>query len=315
MLAIGLLGGAVQTQAAELEIVKYRDKDYVKTSSLKDYYRFDSYQVTRGNLFFQKRDLLMRARNGSQELYIKNTKFALSKPIVVQDGDYLISLMDLDKLVDPVLRPRYIRQSATFNTVVLDAGHGGRDTGSKGSYGNEKTHALRLTKLLREELEHRRFRVKMTREDDRELSLSERVAYANTIGDSIFVSLHFNDDDSSARGIETYALAPQGAESTLDGPAETDHIRLRGNDQDADNIALATAIHASMMHKMKVIDRGIRRGRWGVLTSIDKPAVLIEGGYLTNPQEARRIASHAYLKQLASAIADGIVNYRNALRR
>lgn len=314
-LLTAVLAGAAHAQEGDLGIVKYRDQDYVTTESLKDYYRFDRYQVTRGNLFFQKDDLLMRARCGTQDLYIMNTKFVLSKPVVLQGGDYLISRMDLEKLIDPVLRPRYIQQAAGFQTVVLDAGHGGQDTGSNGRYGNEKTHALRLAKLVRAELERRNFRVKMTRTGDQELSLAQRVAYANRIRDSVFVSLHFNDGHSSARGIETYALPPQGAESTLDGPAETDHIRLRGNDQDADNIALATAIHASMMHEMKAIDRGIRRARWGVLTGIETPAVLVEGGYLTNPDDAREIASQEYLKKLASAIAEGIVNYRNALRR
>ncbi len=98
-------------------------------------------------------------------------------------------------------------------------------------------------------------------------------------------------------------------------PQDDDHVRLRGNDQDGDNIALATAVHASMMHELDVIDRGIRRARWGVLTGINQPAILIEGGYLSNRGESRKIASLVYLKQLASAIATGIVNYRNALRK
>ena len=301
--------------------VEYRGKPYVKTQSLKDFYRFESYSSTKGHIFFKSKHRVMRLRHGTKDLYINNTKFVLSKFVASQDGDYLISRMDLTKLVDPVLRPRYIRQSAPFETIVLDPGHGGRDTGSYGPYGNEKKLALKLANLVREELERRRFRVKMTRTDDlgrtgdRELTLAERVAYANKIPDAIFVSLHFNNGPRSARGIETYALPPQGAESTLDGPQKTDHIRLRGNDQDSENISLATAIHASMMHELDAIDRGIRRARWGVLTGINKPAVLIEGGYLSNRSEARTIASVDYQRRLAAAIAKGIVNYRNALRR
>ena len=255
-------------------------------------------------------------RHGMKDLWVNNTKFVLSKHIASKDGNYIISKMDLTKLLDPVLRPRFIRQKAGFQTVVLDPGHGGEDTGSYGPYGDEKTHAMRLAKLVKADLERRNFRVKMTRTDDRELSLAERVAYANKITDSIFVSLHFNNSRArSVNGVETYALPPQGAESTLDGPKKTDHIRLRGNDQDADNIALATAVHASIMHEMKVVDRGIRRARWGVLVGINKPAILLEAGYLTNRSEAQKIASHLYLKQLATAIADGIVNYRNAMRK
>ena len=302
-------------QDSAWEEVEVRGKPYVTAKSLKEFYRFESYSIGKGQVFLQSPDLVVRMRNGTKDLYINNTRFVLSHYVAASDGDLLISKLDLIKLVDPVLRPRYIRQSAPFQTIVLDAGHGGKDTGSKGAIGHEKIFALRLTVLIKEELERRQFRVKMTRTGDDEISLTERVAYANRISDAIFVSLHFNNGPRSARGIETYALPPQGAESTLDGPQADDNLALRGNEQDSDNIALATAIHASMMHELKAIDRGIRRARWGVLTGINKPAVLIEGGYLSNPSDAGKIASHAYLKQLASAIADGIVNYRNALRR
>ncbi len=70
-----------------------------------------------------------------------------------------------------------------------------------------------------------------------------------------------------------------------------------------------------MMHELKAIDRGIRRARWGVLTGINKPAILIEGGYLSNRSDMQKIASLSYLKQLASAIAEGIITYRNAVRK
>ena len=142
-----------------------------------------------------------------------------------------------------------------------------------------------------------------------------RVAFANRVNNSIFVSLHFNDGPRSARGIETYALSPQGAESTIDGPAETDKFRYRGNEQDAANIALATAVHASVIKELKPIDRGIRRARWEVLTGITQPGILFEGGFLTNRAEAKQIASRDHLNKLADAIADGIMNYRRAAYR
>jgi len=305
----------VAAQDSGWEEVKYKEKPYITAQSLKAFYRFDAYKVDKGHLFFSSPDRVMRMRKGTKDLYINNTKFVLSEFVAFADGKYLISRMDMTKLIDPVLRPHFIRQSAPFHTVVLDAGHGGKDTGSKGTLGHEKVFALRLTVLIQKELERRGFRVKMTRTSDEDISLNERVAYANRIRDAIFVSLHFNNGPRSASGIETYALPPQGAESTLDGPQDDDDVRLRGNDQDGDNIALATAVHASMMHELDVIDRGIRRARWGVLTGINQPAILIEGGYLSNRGEAQKIASLVYLKQLASAIAAGIVNYRNALRK
>ena len=321
LLALVLAVPVCRAQQGSWKEVEYKGQPYVTLQSLKQFYRFDTYRADKGHLFFTSPDLVVKMRHGTKDLYINNTKFVLSKYVAALGGDYLISKMDLTKLIDPVLRPRFIRQSAPFHTVILDAGHGGRDPGSTGPYGNEKTHALRLTNLVKEELERRNFRVKMTRTDDlddaprRELTLAQRVAYANKINGAIFVSLHFNNGPRSARGIETYALPPQGAESFLDGPQPGDDLRLRGNDQDGDNIALATAVHASIMHEVDAIDRGIRRARWGVLVGINKPAILLEGGYLTNRKEAAKIANLTYQKQLAMAIANGIVNYRNALRR
>ncbi|MFT5106408.1 MAG: N-acetylmuramoyl-L-alanine amidase, partial [Pseudoalteromonas tetraodonis] len=251
----------------------------------------------------------------SQNLLINNTKFVLSNPVVSSGGKYLISQMDLCKLIDPVLRPSFIKQKTPFQTVIIDAGHGGTDTGSAGVYGNEKTHAMRIANILSEELKRRNFNVRMTRSGDQTISRSQRVAFANRVNNAIFVSLHFNNGSSSATGIETYALSPQGAESTQHGRRATDNARYNGNQNDSANIALATAIHASVVHSIKPIDRGIKRARWDVLTGINKPAILFEGGFLTNRTEAKKIADYGHLKKLASAIADGIVTYRNALQK
>ncbi len=306
---------AARADSSAWEVVKYKGEDYVTTSSLQNFYRFQSYSSKGGNIFYRAPDLVMKARNGSQDLLINNTKFVLSNPVVSSGGKYLVSRMDLCKLIDPVLRPSFIKQASPFQTVIIDAGHGGIDTGSAGVYGNEKGHALRLAKILKEELEKRRFRVKMTRTGDQNISRAQRVAFANRVDNAIFVSLHFNNGGRSARGIETYALSPQGAESTQHGPRTSDNAKYNGNRNDSANIALATAIHASVIHRIKPIDRGIKRARWDVLTGINKPAILFEGGFLTNPSEAKLIANYAHLQRLANSIADGIVTYRKALQK
>lgn len=324
VLASVLCGGDCRAQDDVWKVVKYKGEDYVTTSSLHKFYGFQSYSAKGGNIFYRAPDLVMKARNGSQNLLINNTKFVLSNPVVSYGGNYLVSRMDLCKLIDPVLRPSFIKDATPFHTVIIDAGHGGVDTGSDGVYGNEKSHALRLAKLLKWELENRmipntrsKFRVRMTRtRDDQNLSRAQRVGFANQIDNAIFVSLHYNNDPGrSARGIETYALSPQGAESTQQGPRNSDNAKYRGNRHDSANIALATAIHASVVHKTNPIDRGIKRARWDVLTGINKPAILFEGGFLTNAAEAKQIASYAHVKRLASAIADGIVTYHTAMTK
>ncbi len=221
VLALAIIAPAVaHAESSAWEIVKYQGEDYVTTSSLQKFYQFQSYSSKGGNIFYRAPDLVMKARSGSQNLLINNTKFVLSNPVVSSGGKYLVSRIDLCKLIDPVLRPSFIKQATPFQTVIIDAGHGGIDTGSDGVYGNEKGHALRLANILKEELEKRRFRVKMTRTSDQSISRAQRVAFANRVDNAIFVSLHFNNGGRSASGIETYALSPQGAESTQHGPAQ-----------------------------------------------------------------------------------------------
>ena len=82
---------------------------------------------------------------------------------------------------------------------------------------------------------------------------------------------------------------------------------------DSQNIALATAVHANCLYKLRSIDRGIKRHRFDVLAGIDRPAILVEGGFLTNPSEAARVHNPGYREMLADAIAGGIQNFRKAL--
>lgn len=128
------------------------------------------------------------------------------------------------------------------------------------------------------------------------------------------MSLHYNSGQSRASGIETFALSPQGASSTYVGHRMSDYLNFNGNDNDPENIALSTAIHASAMHHIqRTIDRGIKRARWTVLTGLKIPGVLFEGGFLSNANEARRISSSTHRRKIAMAIAEGIGNYKDAL--
>ena len=92
-------------------------------------------------------------------------------------------------------------------------------------------------------------------------------------------------------------------------------MNFRGNARDSENIALATAIHASMLFQLKPIDRGILRDRWFLLKGIQRPAILVEGGFVSSPAECAKLNNPLYRERLALAIAAGIVNFRNALRR
>jgi N-acetylmuramoyl-L-alanine amidase len=301
--------------AFEWETVTLDDETYVSIDSIKTYYSFDS-AVSSGSFIILKNPKIeLRIRLGGPELYINRVKFVMSFSARSHKGKYWISRTDQSKLVDPVILPNHIRTAQRFHTVIIDPGHGGADTGSKGIYGNEKVYNLKLALKLKAELERLGIRVKMTRSTDAAYpTLQDRVAYANRIDGAIFVSIHFNWINSTrARGIETYALAPQGTATTNDGAKPGDDRSFTGNSRDAENIALATAVHSHCVRRTGAPDRGIKRDRFTVLCGIEKPAILLEGGFISNPTEGRLIASDAYLTKLAAATAEGIIAFRNAL--
>jgi N-acetylmuramoyl-L-alanine amidase len=296
------------------DVVKYNGRDYVTAESIQRFFRFATLKRTGNHVWFNSTTVIMKAEIGSQELLINSIKFILSNPVEESDGKAMISRVDLCKLIDPVLRPSYITTSAPFDTVVLDAGHGGHDSGARGVYGFEKDFTLQMALAVRTALKNRGIKVLMTRDTDVFIPLHGRVEKANEIPNSILVSLHFNSGGSSATGIETFALSPQGSSSTFMGERGWDTSSFTGNRQDSENIALATAVHAMVINKFKIIDRGIKRARFTVLTGCLRPGILFEGGFVTNPTECRLIAADNYRQLLANTIADGILNYRKALQ-
>lgn len=303
------------SRGSSWQIVKIGGRDYVTAESIQRFYFFSSLKFEKGHLWLRSPNLILKGQIGSQELLINNIKFILSYPVSESGGKALISRLDLCKLIDPVLRPSHITGDEPFNTIVLDAGHGGHDSGAKGVYGYEKDFALQLARVVRDALIRRGFKVIMTRDSDVFISRTGRVALANKTPNSIFISLHFNSSGgSAATGIETFALTPQGSSASLERGGGYNSSGLTGNRQDSENIALATAVHAMVVHKFKVVDRGIKRAQWTVLTGCQKPGILFEGGFVTNRTECQFIASPNYRSMLAETIADAVINYRKALQ-
>lgn len=295
------------------KVVKVEGRDYVTGQSMQLFYRFNTHKVEGKHVWFRNPNLIIKGQVGSQELLVNNIKFILSYPVLYQGGQALFSRLDLCKLIEPVIRPSYIGSSSSFDTVVLDAGHGGHDSGAKGVYGYEKNYALAMVFAVRDALIKRGFKVILTRNNDTFLSLTSRVAVANKTPNSIFISIHFNSGGSAASGIETFALTPQGSASSVARGGGFSNTARVGNQFDSENIALATAVHAQVVHRFKLVDRGIKRARWTVLTGCTRPGILFEGGFVTNSRECQLIASDQYRKALSEAIGDAVTNYRRAL--
>ena len=290
------------------------NRDYVTGNSIFKFYGFSKKSRKGNKLTFHSPSLNLTVYVGSQTLIINGIKFITSFSTVKHGSDVLVSRTDLTKLIDPILRPKYIRRRAKFNTVIIDPGHGGKDPGARCSLGSESAFALDTAFQLKRMLEKKGLKVYLTRKNNSFIPLRGRVAIANRFRNAIFISLHYNSGARSASGIETFALSPVGSSSTFQGTKHSDYVKFNGNHRDSENIALATAVHASAIHRMKVTDRGVKRARWTVLTGLQLPGLLFEGGFLSNRAEASKIAQASYRKRLAESITLGIMNYRKALK-
>ncbi|HET6406241.1 MAG TPA: N-acetylmuramoyl-L-alanine amidase [Chthoniobacteraceae bacterium] len=221
--------------------------------------------------------------------------------------------MDLTKLIEPVMRPSRIKGAEIVRTVVLDAGHGGHDNGAWSPYGHEKQFTLDVVYRTKKLLEAQGYRVVLTRSSDTFIPLYDRARIANRQSDAIFISVHFNSGGAGT-GLETYTLAPRGVPSMMaDGPSVSDLVQSAGNINDAQNMALATATHAAQVVRTKLYDRGIKRARFVVLRETKIPAVLFEGGFLSNSYDAKIIAMPEYRQQMATSIVTAVNNYRRAV--
>lgn len=174
-----------------------------------------------------------------------------------------------------------------FETVVIDAGHGGHDRGARSVRGaNEKDVALDTSKRLAAILRRRGFRVIETRTTDFFVPLGGRVAISNRSRNSIFVSIHYNwANRSAARGVETYYYS---AESEL----------------------LARKVQRELSRAYVTSDRGVKRRGFYVLRNNRRPAILVECGFVSNPADNAIAQSASGRQRIAEAIARGIIAAR-----
>lgn len=298
--------------AGNWEVSQIQGVEYVKLSDVWRFYKFTPKKGRPGCVSYGSGKHVVSLKPDKQDFYVNNYRYVLSHPVRKEGADLMISAVDMRKLVDPVLRPRFSAKSR-LRTVVIDPGHGGHDAGAVSAIAREKDLNLAVARKLRRLLERQGYRVVMTRDGDYFLTLQQRVDIANRIPDSVFVSIHHNAGRRAASGIETFTLAPQGTTSPFARSRRFDD--LAGNNQDSENIALATAVHSRAIRNSGAIDRGIQRARFSVLCTIKRPAILFEGGFVSNPAECSRMATGGYQDLLANSICKGIMAYDTTVCR
>jgi N-acetylmuramoyl-L-alanine amidase len=301
--------------AGEWSVVRKEGRDYVSFANVARFYRFPQYTHVDRNVSLRGDRRGIRAQGGTNEFYINGVRFFSEFPLLADANENFISAVDVAKILEPVLRPNKISGAKKIDTVVLDPGHGGDDSGSAGPWGSEETYALDVALTAREELLRAGFKVEMTRAGDEAVSLEQRVAFANRFPNAVFISIHFNSAEHGS-GVESYALAPAGVPSNA---SSENHISAdeprwyQGNAQDAPNIALAAAVHAAILSHVSVFDRGVKHARFHVLRDIKIPAVLVEAGFLNDPTEGAHIATLPYRQQLGRALAQAVATYNSAV--
>ena len=307
------------TPNQDWQVMKVGPRDYLSVDNIAKFYGLLGNVDSTG-----KTVVLNNGRNqlqitlDSREAIVNGVRNWLCFPVIAQDNKFLVSRIDLAKTIEPQLRPQMIQRSGKVQTIVLDPGHGGFDKGAASMFGNEKTYALDVARQLRPLLQAKGFKVVMTRENDVFIPLEVRARIANATKDSIFVSIHFNATGSNpnATGFEIFSLPPRGAPSTNDDSLALHFVNMQaGNPVDAQSFELSAAVYHSMLGHIQEFDRGIKRARFAVLRQTKVPSILVEGGFLSETGDSKRVADPAWRKQLAESLCTGIENYRNLVEK
>jgi len=203
-----------------------------------------------------------------------------------------------------------------FAVVVLDPGHGGQDSGAMCGGVLEKDLTLDVAHRIDRLLEAEGIATVMTRLGDTYVSPADRAAFANRVSDCIFVSIHFNEDNQPvSSGVETYYAAHQmtpGSFGTSWLPFLWGALSELPN---AESQSLAGFIQEALVARTQAFDRGTKANQFFVIANVTSPAVLIEGGFLTNKEDVSRLTSEDYREQIAAAVSDGILRYRVSLKQ
>lgn len=204
-----------------------------------------------------------------------------------------------DRNISRTITPARLKKGPDL-LVMVDAGHGGKDPGAHSRVKpiqEEKQLALATAKLVQTYLQQLGMRAQLTRSDDTFLELKERVALAKKANADLFVSVHYNatpDPETKAQGVEIYYYQ---------------------SDKDPQRTQLSKALGADVLKQIiahtKSHSRGVKHGNYHVVRETIMPAILVEGGFLNNSQEAERIRQTSFQKELAWGIARGIVDYAN----
>lgn len=306
--------------AAGATHIKIAGVNYVDASVFFARHGFGAEWVQPGQVLrLQTKSTRIDLTNDKRDAVFNGMRVLMGDPAVLRGNALYLSRIDAEKLFLPILSPSSVATPVpALRVIVLDAGHGGQDTGTQNKPHklDEKLFTLDVANRLRPMLVKQGYKVVMTRSDDRFVSLQQRAEIANKAGADLFISIHFNAvaGAPAVRGSETYTMTPQYQRSTGTAKGDaSDNEANPGNLNDPWNSLLGYHMQTQMLSKLGTVDRGLKRARFAVLRLVKSPAVLVEAGYLSNDAEAKKIATAAYRQALAEALAQGVRGYAQAI--
>jgi N-acetylmuramoyl-L-alanine amidase len=202
-----------------------------------------------------------------------------------------------------------------FALVVLDPGHGGQDSGTMKAGMVEKELALDVAHRVERLLQLQGVATVLTRADDTYVSLAGRAAIANAQPNCVFVSIHFDAARPAATGVETYYAGHQISNSTRVTSWWPFLQRASLESANVESQSLASFIQEALVTRTQAVNRGTTPQQFFVIANVRHPAVLVEGGFLTNANEMNKLATGDYREQIAAAISDGVMRYREVLQQ
>lgn len=338
-------------QSLQKDIKVFESTQYVPLMRLCDVYglRCDWDPFINTATIEKKGKIVLRA--GSDVILVNGSEKRLDRPVLVTGSavyvpvsfvrNNLNAIADISSRYAAYVPERVTAPSGkyTIRTIVLDAGHGGKDPGaiSKRFSIKEKARALYIIRHLKSALESRGIRVVMTRSDDTFISLSRRADIANGSGADLFVSVHLNSARSrSLTGFECYYLSEATddnsraleafenaslklEEGTAAGGASkglgTTLWDMTLTENRRESQALASQLCKAVDRDMLTRNRGTKTARFYVLKGTRMPSVLVEVGYLSNRLEELKLKDDRYLDKVVGALVQGILAYKSEYER
>ncbi len=243
-------------------------------------YNEDAYEQAYKNTIFDNSNISLLSGIG-MKLTIPTQPDSIVNTYLGADGKTL----KIQLTVPQPTKPPVITNNTGVKTVVIDPGHGGVDVGAIRNDITEKSITLDVSKRVAELLKKQGYKVEMTRDIDKSVSLQERVEFSENIQPDIFISIHVNSSEKpEITGIETHYYHQE-------------------------SLSLAQTIHASLASNIKTTNRGLFKSKFYVINHTTSPAILVEIGFISNADERAELITEKRKQATAKAIAEGVQNY------